>query len=1184
MVYNIMNIRQLLPGFATNFKGLKMKRIISKKLSAFILLNSCMLVACGGGDVGTGEVGKQKDSQPLAKIEVVGISDNLSQPTTRSGTDVTLSGQNSTGIDDPILKYEWKQIDNSGFKVTLFERTGNTVAFTTPNLPADMTNGITLQFELTVTDADGVTAKNQASVKVMPIDDANRYLVNPRVSESVQLYIAATPGTTLAANTPAKIRVTPIYYWQDRLGQEQELALEESVFDTRLTSGVSGEVLGESTAFISIPMPDLDQDLINQYFQADKRKQRLEIEKLDSVKIEWKISLEVSSGQTISAYLVDPALKRIIAPQEIAASPLQGDSILTNTGSSSVTLNIEKLRQALGLESKLTAENYHRCIDPLNQATTFNDWLTHAGFNSANTKDINTKYINNYDLGFGRDMHIRTDDNGNVFSYVTNYNNLENTISNRNAFAIVVMEYSPAPTGKCGDGTFTDIKSGKKIVKFYTYIPNEVSGGYKRALSMNFDGRGEKYIPGSCTACHSGNTNAQLLNSTAAIDAVAADLDSGFMPWDLDALLYTHATDKNYIDPVYTAFATANRLSTEVVSKFSRESQENLFKQQNQATLHTLTHDITKLKRYETAIKLIRGWYSNPTELAELEALNFGTTETPLSETELVNLQTKLKTLPAGSYQGDFVLKGWRGNADVEEIYSSVFDRHCRLCHVQMNQAPIDFDSYDEFINNPKLIDLVYAQGSMPMSRLTMDRFWNNFRTGTNAADLLRQHLNSAKNLNLAQGLKPGLPQARITQDENPELAADIFLDFDQQLTLDGSGSFFSDTFQWKVNSNIVSQTPALSMNAGAPGIAYTVTLETQSKGFTSTPASRRIKVNNYSPNFSGTISANVNEGGTVQLDLLNAICADLPDSKTCRPYFGDIRRGQQPGIQLEQTVLNGQLSWVNEAAAIVSFKSNALASNGNGKFSFRLVDSFGEVSSVIDVNIGISALAAPQIGGGDSCETSAISSFNSSIFPVVFGSASCPNPILNDTAAPGLSLTLNSVSSVSQQGGSVSLTNGVIRYTPRKYFVGTDSFTYTVIDNSIAKRTNTGSVTVTVSPVMTYTRLKSLFATDCATSNCHKPATGASGPNWSNLATLMPRLDDTVGSTNGSLNLTVNTSIAQILNTKFFIYACSEDNHSGGNKLCNLDLHEVAPTNVFILNQKGQDILRWIEEGAKDN
>ena len=1161
-----------------------MKKITFNYLSAFYLTMFFLLSGCGSSDVGSGEVGKQKDAAPVAIIEVLGISDDLSQPTTRSGTDVILSGQNSTGVDDPIMKYEWKQIDNSGYSVALFERTNNTVAFTTPSLPADMTSGVTLQFELTITDADGVTAKKQTSVTVVPVGDANRYLVNPRVSESVRIYIAAAPGSTLNANTPAQIRVTPTVYWKNRLGEQQQLTLDENTYETRLTSGLVSDILSDATAFVTVPMPNLDMDLINQHFQAGKRKQRLEIEKLDTVNIELQVSLQATSGQTISAYLVDPTLKQIIAPQNIVTSNIQGNAILTNTTNTTVTLNLEKLRQALKLESRLSAENYHRCIDPLNQATTLNDWLTQAGFNSANANDIHTRYINNYDLGFGRDMHIRTDDNGNVYSYVSNYNNLENTISKRNSFAVVVMEYSPAPTGNCGDGTFTDIKTGKKIVKFYTYIPNEVTGGFKRALSMNFDGRGEKYIPGSCTACHSGKTNAEFFNSTTAIDAAVADLDSGFMPWDLDAFLYTHSTDKTYTDPVYTSFAVANKLSTESINQFSRETQENLFKQQNQATLHTLTHDIHKIKRYETAIKLIRGWYSNANELAELDALNFGTTDNPLTDDELLMLQTKLKTLPTGNYQGNFVLKDWRTSSDIENLYNDVFDRHCRLCHVQMNQPQIDFDSYEEFINNPHLVDYVYAQGSMPLSRLTMDRFWIHFRGETSAAELLRQHVNSANNTNLSPGIVPGLPQARIVQDANPDLAADVFLDFDQQLILDGSTSFFSDTFQWKANSNIVSQTPVLSMNAGAPGIAYTVTLETQQKGFTSAPVSRRIKVNNYTPNFTGSIAANVNEGGIVQLDLLNAICADLPDSKTCRPYFGDIRSGSRPTIQLAQTITNGQLAWVNESAGVISFRSTASAANGNGQFSFRLIDSFGEISSAISVTINVSGLAAPQIGGNDVCQTNAITSFNANSFPVTFGSVACPNPLLNDTAASGLSLSLNSVSATSQQGGTVSLANGIIRYTPRKFFVGTDSFTYTVIDNSLTGRTNTGSVTVTVSPAMTYTSLQTLFVANCSVPGCHRPALFGAGPNWSDFATLIPRLDDTVGSTSGNLHLTANTSIAQILNTYLFIFACSEDNHLGGNQLCNTDMHEVAPQSSAQLNQKGQDILRWIEEGALNN
>lgn len=1162
--------------------------ITMKRLSIFCIFSlGLFLAACGGG-AGNGEVGEQADAPPQAKIEVLGISNQLTDPVTRSGTDVILSGQNSVGVDDPVMRYQWQQVDNSGYKVVLHERTNSTVAFTTPALPADLVEGITLKFELTITDADGVTASSQTSVKVIPVADPNRYLVHPQTSEAVRIYIAAQPGSTLNANTPASIIAKPIYSWRDRAGNLRELSLDEKTFSTSLTSGRVGEVLGAATAFVALPMPDLDMDEINQYFQGAERSGRLEIENLDTVSIQWQLRLHVTSGQSISAYLVNPTTTQIISPENLLVTgtgvSLQGSSLLNNTAQTSVQINIEKLRQALLLESSLSAENYIKCIDPLNKSTRFSDWLVQAGFDSPNANDIHTKYINNYDLGFGRDMHIRTDENGNVYSYVANYNSLENTISNRNAFATVVMEYSPAPTGNCGDGTFTDPVSGKKIVKFYTFVPDEIKGGLKRATSMNFDGRGEKYLPGSCTACHGGKTNAELFNSTAAIDAVAADLDAGFMPWDLDAFLYTHAGNSKLIDPAYAAFAKTTPPAAGVTEAFGREKQEALFKQQNQATLHSYTQDIHKIKRFETAIKLIRGWYAHPADIAEMDAMNFGTDEAPLSDDELRVLQEKLKNLPAGNYSGDFILSGWRRDATVDALYKQVFDRHCRLCHVQMNKQPVDFDSYNEFINNPWLIDYVYAQGAMPMSRLTMDRFWNNFNGETSAAELLREHLNQVKNANITNAA-PGLPQARITQEANPDSTADLALNFDQQLVLDASGSYLSDTYVWKVNSNIVSQAPILSMAAGAPGSEYRVTLETQRNGFVSAPVIRRIKVNNHTPQFTNTLSASLNEGGSVQIDLLRSICADAADSLNCRTYFGDIRAGERPGIELEQTVVNGQLTWVNESTGVISFRSTAAVAAGNGRFAFKLVDSFGEKSEVINVQITVNALAAPQIGGNDVCTIAAITSANSNSFPVSFGSVNCPNPLANDSAAPGLNLSIQSISSASQQGGSLSLVSGVIRYTPPKFFVGTDSFSYTVVDNSLSNRTATGNVTVSVTPSMTYTNLKTRFMTNCAISGCHQPAPVSAGPNWTVYGTLINRLDDTVGKIGANLNLTANTTLAEILNTQLFIYACSSDSHLGANQLCQTELHsDQAPTSRTQLNDLGTDILQWIEEGARNN
>uniref|UniRef100_UPI0012FCD52E Ig-like domain-containing protein n=1 Tax=Azohydromonas aeria TaxID=2590212 RepID=UPI0012FCD52E len=72
-------------------------------------------------------------------------------------------------------------------------------------------------------------------------------------------------------------------------------------------------------------------------------------------------------------------------------------------------------------------------------------------------------------------------------------------------------------------------------------------------------------------------------------------------------------------------------------------------------------------------------------------------------------------------------------------------------------------------------------------------------------------------------------------------------------------------------------------------------------------------------------------------------------------------------------------------------------------------------------------------------------------------------NVLANDTTGPDTGETL-SVTAVSQpaHGGTVTLVNGVVRFTPAPDFFGTTSFTYTVSDGNGGTATATATVTVT--------------------------------------------------------------------------------------------------------------------------
>jgi len=68
---------------------------------------------------------------------------------------------------------------------------------------------------------------------------------------------------------------------------------------------------------------------------------------------------------------------------------------------------------------------------------------------------------------------------------------IEEGRDDKNKVACVAMEYTPV----------TGANGGQPFTKFFTFGPDETL-----LLSINLDGRGEKFMPGSCVACHGGST------------------------------------------------------------------------------------------------------------------------------------------------------------------------------------------------------------------------------------------------------------------------------------------------------------------------------------------------------------------------------------------------------------------------------------------------------------------------------------------------------------------------------------------------------------------------------------------------------------------------------------------------------------------------------------------------------
>jgi hypothetical protein len=181
--------------------------------------------------------------------------------------------------------------------------------------------------------------------------------------------------------------------------------------------------------------------------------------------------------------------------------------------SSSVFLTLK----GQGTEAQATA--YYAAVDPMKLRTTLADWWNVNGFmvgatgwpTDASTPGgdpavVRTSYLNNNDLGSGRDMYFRNLGNGNLAAFVVNYGLFDQNpinadfATNRAApfeGAVVCMEYSPVE----GQGN-------TPIVKFFVYnFPLTQYQPYTATLQIgaDLDGFGVKYVPNLCINCHGGD-------------------------------------------------------------------------------------------------------------------------------------------------------------------------------------------------------------------------------------------------------------------------------------------------------------------------------------------------------------------------------------------------------------------------------------------------------------------------------------------------------------------------------------------------------------------------------------------------------------------------------------------------------------------------------------------------------
>lgn len=155
-------------------------------------------------------------------------------------------------------------------------------------------------------------------------------------------------------------------------------------------------------------------------------------------------------------------------------------------------------------------------------ATDFTHWKSANGFDRPEA--AHTIYSNNYDLGFGRDMHMQTGGKTGTCTsciayYVTNHPDVESAVFGADELATVAMEYSPR------DGL-----TGTSYTKFYVFLNGAVQ------KSVDLDQTSPKNVPSLCVICH-GGTNVTRNTTTGEIAGAR------FIPFDVESFGYTASTD-----------------------------------------------------------------------------------------------------------------------------------------------------------------------------------------------------------------------------------------------------------------------------------------------------------------------------------------------------------------------------------------------------------------------------------------------------------------------------------------------------------------------------------------------------------------------------------------------------------------------------------------------------------------
>ena len=220
---------------------------------------------------------------------------------------------------------------------------------------------------------------------------------------------------------------------------------------------------------------------------------------------------------------------------------------------------------------------------------------------------------------------------------------------------------------------------------------------------------------------------------------------------------------------------------------------------------------------------------------------------------------------------------------------------------------------------------------------------------------------------------------------------------------------------------------------------------------------------------------------------------------------------------------------------------------NGTTSFTYTISDGNGGTSTAT-VNVTVTPVNDPPTATND-------------VLTVAEDvTATVVNVLANDNISPDNGETLTVIAVTQPANGTVTLTGGVVRFTPTANFNGTTSFTYTISDGNGG--TSTATVNVTVTPVNdppTATNDVLAVAEDAAATIVNVLANDITSPDNGETLTVTAVTQPT----NGTVTLTAGvvrfTTAANFNGTTSFTYTISDGN--GGTSTATVNV-TVTPVN----------------------